>query len=81
MKLQNQPFKNCKKYIPAYKDKFRWIFISLFKYNQPKTEIPTSIYKMDGPRIKLSLVYWLFIIAFNFGYDHISSSSLKKCTY
>ena len=67
--------------MPAYKDKFRLMLISLFKCNQPKTEIPTSIYKMGGPSVKLSLVSWLFIIPFNFGCDHIISSSLKKCTY
>ena len=33
---------------------------SIFKYNQPKTEIPTSTHK-------LSLKSWLFIIPSNFG--------------
>ena len=55
--------------------------ISLFKYNQPKTERPTSIYKMGGPSVKLSLISWFFIISFNFAYDHIINSSLKKYTY
>ena len=31
---------------------------SIFKYNQPKTKIPTSIYKIGA---------WLFIIPFKFG--------------
>ena len=54
------------------------------KYNQPKTKIPTSIYKMGGPSVKLSLISWVFIIPFNFGYDHInvhiknSSGNLTK---
>ena len=42
MELQDQTFKNFKKWMPAYKDKFRQI-ISLYKYNKPKTEIATSI--------------------------------------
>ena len=29
------------------------MLISLFKYNQTKTEIPTSIYKIGGPIVKL----------------------------
>ena len=41
---------------------------SVFKYNLPKTEIPTSIYKMGAPSVKLPLISWLFIIPFNFGY-------------
>ena len=57
------------------------MLISLFKYNQPTTEIPTSIYRMGGPSGKLPLISWLFIKPFNFGYVHIISSSLKKCTY
>ena len=54
---------------------------SLFKYNQPKTEIPTSVYKMGGLSVKLSLIPSLSIIPLNFGYAHIISSSLKKYTY
>ena len=42
------------------------MLIFLFKYNQPKTEIPTSIYEMGGPSVKLSLIAGLFIIPFNF---------------
>ena len=57
------------------------MLISLFIYSQLKTEIPTSIYKMGGPSAKLSLMSEHFIIPFNFGYDHIVNSSLKKCTY
>ena len=40
---------------------------SIFKYNQPKAEIPTSIYKMGAPSAKLPLKSSLFIIPFNFG--------------
>ena len=57
------------------------MLIFLFEYDQPKTEIPTSIYKMGGPSVKLSLIPSLFIKPFNFGYVHIIGSSLKKCTY
>ena len=32
------------------------MLISIFKYNQPKTEIPVSIYKIGGPSVKLSLI-------------------------
>ena len=32
------------------------------KYNQPKTEIPTSIYKMGAPSGKIPMISWLFII-------------------
>ena len=81
MALQDQLSKNCKKRMSAHKGKSREMVISLFKYNQPKMEIPTSIYKMGGPIVKLSLISWILIIPFNFGYDHIINSSLKKCTY
>ena len=50
----------------------------IFTYNQPKTEIPTSIYKMGAPSVKLPLISWLFIIPFNFGYVYITISGLKK---
>ena len=53
--------------------KFRYAY-SLFKYNQPKREIPTSIYNMGGPSVKLPLISWLFIIAYKVGYVHISNS-------
>ena len=56
------------------------MLISLFKYDQRKTEIPTSIYKMGGPSVDLCLwSFLLFIIPFNFGYVHIINSNLKKC--
>ena len=55
--------------------------ISLFKYNHPKTEVPTSIYKMGGPDVKLFLISWHFIMPFNFGHVHIINNNLKKCTY
>ena len=32
------------------------MFISLFEYNQPKTEMPTSIYKMGGLSVRLPLI-------------------------
>ena len=73
--------KSCKKWMAAYKDKFRKMLSSLFKYNQPKTEIPESFYKMGSPSVKLYLISWLFIIPFNFGYIHIINSTLKKCTH
>ena len=57
------------------------MLISIFKYNQPKTEISTYIYKMGGPITKLSLVTWLFIIPFNFGHDRMINSTLKKCIH
>ena len=57
------------------------MLISLFKENRPKTEIPTSIYKMVGASVKLFLISWLFIMPFNFGYDHIINSSLKEGAY
>ena len=43
------------------------------------TEIPTSIYKMGGPSVKLPLISWFFIIPYNFGYLHISNRGLNKC--
>ena len=43
------------------------------------TEIPTSIYKMVGPSVKLPLISWLIIIPYNFGNVHISNSGLNKC--
>ena len=64
--------------MPAYKDKFRLMLISLFKCNQPKTEIPTSIYKMGAPSVKIPLISWLFMISFNFGYVHIIGSGLNN---
>ena len=67
MALQNQPFKNCKNEFQHAKVNF----ISPLKYNQQKTEITASIYKMGSPNVKLSLISWVFIIPFNFGYDHI----------
>ena len=57
------------------------MLISIFKYNQPKTEIPVSIYKVGGPSVKLSLISWRFILPLNFDYVHIINSSLKKHTY
>ena len=54
---------------------------SLLKYNQPKTEIPTSIHKMGVQSVKLSSMSWLFIITFSFCYVHIINSRLKKCAY
>ena len=49
------------------------MLISSFEYNQQKTEISTGI--------KRSFIFWVFIITFNFGHDHIINASLKKCTY
>ena len=57
------------------------MLISLFKYNQPKTKIPTSIYKMGGTGVKIPLTCCLFFIAFNFLYVHIINSGLNKCIY
>ena len=57
------------------------MLVSLFKYNQRKTEILKSVYKMGAPSVKLSLISWLFIMPFNFGYVHIINRILKKYTY
>ena len=57
------------------------MLFSLFKYNQLKTEIPTFVYKVGGPSLKLSLISWLFLIPFNRGYAHIIDSCLSKCIY
>ena len=73
MALQDQPFKNRKKWRPAYKE-WRMIRHSLIKNNQPKTEIPTADYKAGGKSVKLPLIYWLFTIFLNFGYVHVISS-------
>ena len=54
------------------------MLIYLFKYNQLKNEIPTSIYKMDGPSVKLYLISQLFVKPFNFSYVYIINSSLKN---
>ena len=51
------------------------------KYNQPKTEIPISNYKMGGTSVKLSLISWFFTIPFNFGYVNTINSGLDKCIY
>ena len=53
----------------------------IIKYNQPRTEIPTSKYKMDGTSVKLPLISWHFTIPFNFGYVHIINSGLNKSIY
>ena len=50
----------------------------LFKYNQPKAEIPLSIYKMGGPSVNLPLISCLFIMSFNFGYVYILNSGFKQ---
>ena len=80
MTLQDQPFKNCKKRMPAckvsYLDKY-----SLIKNNQPKAETPTSSYKIGDPSVKLPLISWLFFIPFNFGYVLIINNGLNKCKY
>ena len=47
------------------------------KYNQLKTEIPTSNYKMGGTSVKLILISWPFTIPFNLGYVHIINIGLK----
>ena len=56
---------------------------STFKYNQPKTEIPTSIYKMGAISVKLFdlLTFHHTLILVYFGYVHIINSSLNKCIY
>ena len=78
MALQIQPFKNCKKWMPAYIEWGRKLKkCPLFKYNQPKTDIPISIYKMGDPSVKLPISQ-LFIIPFNFGYLLIINSDLNK---
>ena len=61
------------------KDKIYINANSIFKYNQPQIEIPTSINKMGALSVKLPLISWLFIITFNFGYVHIISSGLDRC--
>ena len=55
--------------------------ISLFKYNQLKIEKSTPIYKISGPSIKLTLIFRLFIILFNFVYVHMTNSGLNKYIY
>ena len=42
--------------IQRMKNKFREMFTFLFKFNQPKTEIPKFICKMGGLFVKLSLI-------------------------
>ena len=57
------------------------MFISLIKYNLPKShqishEIPTSVYRM---RCKCKiLIFWFFILAFNFGYVYIINCVILK---
>ena len=53
------------------------MLISLFKYNQPYTEVPAPIYKMGDPSVKLPLIYWFFLIP----HVHIISSGLINCMY
>ena len=81
MTLQDQPFKNCKKKECQHttnEDKIQKNAHSIFKYNSPKTEILTPIYKLGAPSVNLPLISWLFIIPFNFGYVHITISGLNK---
>ena len=67
--------------IERTKRKIRKLVIFLFKYNQPKTKIPTSISQMGGPIVDLSLISCLFIMPFDFGYVDIFNSGLNKCIY
>ena len=64
--------------IQRMKKKFRYLLISLFKYNQPTTENPTSIHKIVGPSVNLSFIFCVLIIPFNFCYLHIINSVLNK---
>ena len=63
------------------KNKFKKNAHSLIKYNQPKTEIAMSTYRMGGTSVKLPLIALIFTKPFNFGYDHIINSGLNKCIY
>ena len=83
MALQDQPFKVAKNESQHTK-KEKEIQIKthfLIKYNQPKTEITTSNYKMDSTSVKIPLISWLFTIPFNFGYVYIINSGLNKFIY
>ena len=81
--LWDQPFKNYKnewQYTKNEKQILKNAY-SLIKYNQPKTEIPMSTYKMGGASVKLPLIYLIFAKPFDFGYAHIINSGLDKCIY
>ena len=83
MTLWNQPLKNYENELQHKKNE-KEIQInthSLIKNNQPKTETPTSNYKMGGASIKIQLISWVFIKPFNLGYVPIINSGLKKCIY
>ena len=55
------------------------MFISVFKCNQPKTEI--SVHKMVGVSVELPSISCLFSMLFNFGYVYTIKSGLNKCIY
>ena len=68
--------------MPAYKEKGKKQINahSIFKYNQSKTEIPTSIYKMGAPSVKLPLKSWftLSTVVYTNVYNGIS---IKRTHY
>ena len=67
--------------IERTKRKIRKLVIFLFKYNQSKTKIPTSISQIGGPSVDLSLISCLFIMPFDIGCVDIINSGLNKFIY
>ena len=83
-KLQDQLFKNSKKWMLAYKE---WRG-NLDNCSSPYLDIINQRSKYPHLFIKwviegenLPLISCLFIMSFNFGYVHIISSGLNKCIY
>ena len=81
--LWDQPFKNYKNEWQYTKNEEQFLKDAYLriKYNQPKTEIPMSTYKMGGASVKLPLISLIFAKPFDFGYTHIIISGLDKCIY
>ena len=81
--LWDQPFKNYKNEWQYTKNEEQILknAHSLIIYNQPKTDITMSTYKMGGTSVKLPLISLIFTKTFNFGYAHINNSGLNKCIY
>ena len=70
--------------IQRMRKKFRWMLISLVKYNLPKShqishEIPPSVHKM-GAKCK-TMIFCFFIMVFNFAYVYIINCGLSKCMH
>ena len=81
MGLQDRAFKNCKKWIPAYKENWRWgsnLDKCLFSYQKQSNKDWNTLIclQKDSPSIKYHLISFFFIKPFNFGNVYIISRGL-----